>query len=71
MARLITLIQSEERRGLGTKKDPCRIVELLYGKDGAVIAEYDPCRPTAKTEDDPKDKGVFYRVHENGIIRGL
>lgn len=69
MARLVTLIQSFTHRGEGTKENPHRTVEQLWGKDGALIAEYDPCAKTVMEGDaEQTARGMFHGVHENGVI---
>lgn len=39
MARIIEVIETYERRGLGTEKDPVRKVYQLWSKDGKLIHE--------------------------------
>ncbi len=41
MAKLIELIYTEERTGMGTNKNPFRIVTQLWTKEGCLIAEHD------------------------------
>lgn len=41
MARIITLIYTEERVGIGTHDDPVRLRPQLWTKDGELIAELD------------------------------
>lgn len=43
MAKIIELIETEDRRGTGTDKDPMRLVSQLWTKDGQLVAEYDVC----------------------------
>ena len=40
-ARLIEVIEVEEKRGKGTKSDPTRIVLQYWSKDGVLLAEND------------------------------
>ena len=42
MAKVIRVIETEERRGLGRDGDPIRIVYQLWTLDGALIVERDP-----------------------------
>jgi hypothetical protein len=42
MAHMVELIQTEERRGIGTDSDPLRICTQLWRRDGVLVAEYDP-----------------------------
>ncbi len=41
----VTLILTTiDCRGLGTEKDPARILTQLWTTEGTLIAEWDPCR---------------------------
>lgn len=42
MAKIIKLIYSEERAGLGTKDDPLRLCPQLWTLDGTLVAARDP-----------------------------
>lgn len=44
MPRVIQVIESEEIRGSGKFRDPCRRVMQYYTLDGVLLAEYDPCK---------------------------
>jgi hypothetical protein len=39
--KIIELIYTEERRGLGTKEDVMRLCPQLWTKEGTLVAEYD------------------------------
>ena len=41
MARVMNVIYTEERRGLGTNNDPIRLVAQLWSLDGELLAERD------------------------------
>jgi hypothetical protein len=41
MARIVELIETWEMRGRGTEKDPCRMVQQWYKKDGTLLFEKD------------------------------
>ena len=41
MTKIIELIYTEDRRGLGTEEDPVRMIPQLFTKDGVLIAEED------------------------------
>ncbi len=41
-AKVISVIQTESLRGLGTVGDPCRMVTQYWSMDGKFLAEYDP-----------------------------
>lgn len=41
MAKIIELILTEERRGLGKEDDPVRLVTQLFTKEGELVAEKD------------------------------
>ncbi len=43
MAKIIEVIETTEKRGTGTKKDPVRMVYQLWTKEGDLIFERDPC----------------------------
>lgn len=42
MAKLVTLIETSERRGRGVDSDPVRIVAQWFTVKGALVAERDP-----------------------------
>jgi hypothetical protein len=42
MAKVIKLILTNERRGLGTQDDPVRLCPQLFTLSGKLIAEHDP-----------------------------
>jgi len=39
--KIVELIQTFERRGIGKEDDPVRLVKQLWTKDGRLIAEND------------------------------
>ena len=41
-AKVISVIQTESLRGLGTVGDPCRMVTQYWSMNGKFLAEYDP-----------------------------
>lgn len=45
--KIIEVIYTQEHRGVGTEKDPHRLVTQLWSKEGNLIAESDPCRKTS------------------------
>lgn len=45
MAKIIELIYTEEKRGLGKADDPSRIIPQLYTKAGKLVAESDAYNP--------------------------
>lgn len=49
-ARVIQVIETKAVRGLGTEKDPARIVVQYWGLDGKFLAEMDTehCIPLAE-----------------------
>jgi hypothetical protein len=55
-AKIVTLIVTESKRGLGTSADKHRIVREYWSLNGDKVAEYDPVRddiglPTSKQAD--------------------
>lgn len=50
MAKLVTLIESEQIRGRGVNEDPRRTVKQWFTPDGELIAENDPWLEEAKIE---------------------
>ena len=51
-AKVIQVIETEATRGLGTEKDPARVVTQYWDLDGRFLAEMDPelCIPTMEAE---------------------
>lgn len=41
--KIIEVIYTQERRGLGTVENPARLVTQLWSKEGNLIMEQDPC----------------------------
>lgn len=41
MAKIVELIETEERRGRGVEGEPFRIVYQLWTKDGRLVLDYD------------------------------
>lgn len=41
MARLIQVIEAEERRGTGVDRDPYRMVQQIFSVDGSLLMERD------------------------------
>lgn len=41
MAKVIEVIFTRDRRGIGTEQDPVRLVEQLWTLDGKLICEWD------------------------------
>ncbi len=41
MAKIVELIYTEDRRGLGVPDNPVRLVPQLWTKDGKLLAEWD------------------------------
>lgn len=39
MAKIVKLILTEERRGLGKENDPVRLISQLWTMDGELVAE--------------------------------
>ena len=44
-AKIITVIETQSLRGLGTTEDPCRIVKQYWDFKGELLAEFD-CEKT-------------------------
>lgn len=44
MAKLVSLIETNDRRGTGTAKDPYRLVKQLFATDGTLVMEDDAAR---------------------------
>ena len=42
-AKVIQVIETSATRGLGTEKDPARVVAQYWDLDGNFLAEMDPC----------------------------
>ena len=42
-AKVIQVIETRATRGLGTEKDPARVVAQYWDLDGNFLAEMDPC----------------------------
>ncbi len=42
-ARVISVIETQALRGIGTEKDKCRMVIQYWDFDGNLLAENDPC----------------------------
>ncbi len=42
-AKIIQAIETKATRGLGTEKDPARVVTQYWDFDGNLLAENDPC----------------------------
>ena len=42
MARIVKFIHAETHRGVGSERDPNRIVQQLWTKEGDLVAEHDP-----------------------------
>ena len=40
--KIIEVIYTQERRGMGVESDPVRLVTQLWSKEGNLIAEHDP-----------------------------
>lgn len=51
-AKIIQVIETEATRGLGTEKDPARVVIQYWDLDGKLLAEMDPelCIPIMEAE---------------------
>lgn len=45
------VISNIARRGKGVKGDPIRVVMQIFSKDGELIAENDPCKPSLSKQD--------------------
>lgn len=41
-AKVIQVIETKAKRGLGTEKDPVRVVTKYWDLDGMLLAEHDP-----------------------------
>lgn len=50
MAKLIEAIYTEDRRGLGTKNDPVRLVPQWWTKEGELLFEKDGWAERARAE---------------------
>ncbi len=54
-AKLTTLIETQSKRGFGTREDPHRIVREYWTLDGTKMAEYDPVNETISTSSSPQE----------------
>jgi hypothetical protein len=43
MAKVIQVIEAEDRRGNGMPDNPWRMVKQYFSLDGELLAEFDPC----------------------------
>lgn len=50
MSRLVEVILTEVKRGVGIEKDPVRFVRQFFTKDGVLAAEYDPFDPVEQVQ---------------------
>jgi len=48
------IISTKERRGLGTKLSPVRVVQQVFAKDGELLGELDPS---------PETFALYYLIH--------
>lgn len=62
-ARIIRVIETKAKRGLGTEKDPIREITQYWDLDGKFLAEMDTefCLPIVEYESKVVKESILYR----------
>lgn len=50
MAKVIQVIESYDRRGIGRESDPIRMVRQFFTFEGELLFEFDPCLPNPSNQ---------------------
>lgn len=71
MAKLVELIETEERRGSGTSEsDPVRMVKQWFTKSGELVVEWDEWKDGMRLAlpEEPPIRTASIQVHMDGAV---